>query len=80
MLRFLRRHSSLLIILSIGLVSGSLVWTLHGPAAFRRALGVAFDVFLTVLPALLAGLLLAIARDPEVIGWRADDPRFAAAE
>lgn len=28
--------------------------------------------------ALLAGLLLAIARDPEVIAWRADDPRFAA--
>jgi glutamate carboxypeptidase len=26
---------------------------------------------------LLAGLLLAIARDPEVLGWRADDPRFA---
>ena len=29
--------------------------------------------------ALLAGLLLAIARDPEILGWRADDPRFAAA-
>lgn len=27
---------------------------------------------------LLAGLLLAIARDPEVLAWRADDPRFAA--
>jgi glutamate carboxypeptidase len=26
---------------------------------------------------LLAGLLLAIARDPEVLAWRADDPRFA---
>ena len=25
---------------------------------------------------LLAGLLLAIARDPEVLAWRADDPRF----
>src|SRR5687767_4551178 len=30
--------------------------------------------------ALLAGLLLAIARDPEVLGWRADDPRFNPAE
>ena len=59
MFRLLRRHSSLIIILSIGLVSGSLVWTLHGPEAFRRALGVAWGVFLTVLPALLAGLLLA---------------------
>jgi glutamate carboxypeptidase len=28
---------------------------------------------------LLAGLLLAIARDPEVLAWRADDPRFATA-
>ena len=27
--------------------------------------------------ALLAGLLLAIARDPDVLAWRADDPRFA---
>ena len=29
--------------------------------------------------ALLAGLLLAIARDPEVLAWRTDDPRFAVA-
>jgi glutamate carboxypeptidase len=28
---------------------------------------------------MLAGLLLAIARDPEILAWRADDPRFAAA-
>jgi len=27
--------------------------------------------------AMVAGLLLAIARDPDVLGWRADDPRFA---
>ena len=27
---------------------------------------------------LLAGLLLAIARDPAVLDWRADDPRFAS--
>jgi glutamate carboxypeptidase len=26
--------------------------------------------------AMLAGLLLAIARDPEILSWRADDPRF----
>jgi glutamate carboxypeptidase len=26
--------------------------------------------------ALLAGLLLTIARDPEVLAWRSDDPRF----
>ncbi len=29
--------------------------------------------------AMVAGLLLAIARDPEVLAWRADDPRFADA-
>ena len=29
--------------------------------------------------ALLAGLLLSIAREPEVLAWRGDDPRFAAA-
>lgn len=27
---------------------------------------------------LLAGLLIAIARDPEVLAWRTDDPRFGA--
>ena len=27
---------------------------------------------------LLAGLLLAIARDPQVLAWRGDDPRFAS--
>jgi acetylornithine deacetylase/succinyl-diaminopimelate desuccinylase-like protein len=27
---------------------------------------------------MVAGLLLAIARDPDVLAWRADDPRFAA--
>ncbi|HET7496385.1 MAG TPA: M20 family metallopeptidase [Candidatus Limnocylindrales bacterium] len=30
--------------------------------------------------ALLAGLLLAIARDPDVLGWRVDDPRFASTD
>ena len=28
---------------------------------------------------MLAGLLLRIARDPDVLAWRADDPRFGAA-
>lgn len=27
--------------------------------------------------AMVAGLLLAVSRDPEILGWRADDPRFA---
>jgi len=29
--------------------------------------------------AMLAGLLLAIARDPDVLAWRSHDPRFAPA-
>ena len=28
--------------------------------------------------ALLAGLILTVARDPEILAWRADDPRFMA--
>jgi len=59
MLSFLRRHSSILIISGIGLAAGALVWGLHGPTAFVGALWVAFDVLLMVLPAMLAGLLLA---------------------
>jgi uncharacterized membrane protein YraQ (UPF0718 family) len=59
MLGFLRRHSSLLIISGIGLTAGALVWGLHGPAAFAGALWAAFDIMLMVLPAMLAGLLLA---------------------
>jgi uncharacterized membrane protein YraQ (UPF0718 family) len=59
MLASLRRHSAIVIISGIGLAAGGLVWGLHGPAAFARALGVAFEVFLMVLPAMLAGLLLA---------------------
>jgi uncharacterized membrane protein YraQ (UPF0718 family) len=56
---FLRRHSSLLIIGGIGLAAGSLVYGMHGQAAFLRALLAASGIFLTLLPAMLAGLLLA---------------------
>jgi uncharacterized membrane protein YraQ (UPF0718 family) len=59
MFPFLRRHSGILIISGISLIAGGLVWGLHGPTAFRAALWVAFDVLLMVLPAMLAGLLLA---------------------
>ena len=56
---FLRRQSNLLIIAAIGLAAGAAVWRLHGPEGVMRALGVAAGVFLGVLPAMLAGLLLA---------------------
>lgn len=55
----LRRHSNLVIITGIGLVAGLLVYRLHGAAGVLRGLGVASGVFLGVLPAMLAGLLLA---------------------
>ncbi|MDB5374280.1 MAG: hypothetical protein JWP04_2922 [Belnapia sp.] len=56
---FLRRHSNLLIIGGIGLVAGAAVYRLHGPAGIGRAMETAAGVFLGVLPAMLAGLLLA---------------------
>ena len=59
MLAVLRRQSNLLIIGGIGLVAGVAVYRLHGPEGVMRALGVAAGVFLGVLPAMLAGLLLA---------------------
>lgn len=56
---FLRRHSTLLIIGGIGLVAAAAVHRLHGPAGIGRAMETATSVFLGVLPAMLAGLLLA---------------------
>ncbi len=57
--RFLRRHSNLFILGGISVVAGVLVHRLHGPAGFERALRSAAEVFLAVLPAMVAGLLLA---------------------
>jgi uncharacterized membrane protein YraQ (UPF0718 family) len=59
MRNFLRRNSSVVLLGGISLIAGGLVRWLHGPEGFSRALGVALDVFLAVLPAMLAGLLLA---------------------
>jgi uncharacterized membrane protein YraQ (UPF0718 family) len=56
---FLRRHSNLVIIGGISLAAGLLVYRLQGSAGVVRGLGVATGVFLSVLPAMLAGLLLA---------------------
>jgi uncharacterized membrane protein YraQ (UPF0718 family) len=59
MIRLLQRHSSLFILGAISLVSGAAVYGWRGEAAFLHALGVAFGILLAVLPAMLAGLLLA---------------------
>lgn len=59
MRRFLRGQANLLILGAICVVAGALVYRLHGSAGFSRAVRAAIDVFLSVLPAMLAGLLLA---------------------
>ncbi len=56
---FLRRHAAVLIFAGIGLAAAAAVWVLRGPEAFRHALDHAFGLFAAVLPAMLAGLLLA---------------------
>jgi glutamate carboxypeptidase len=45
----------------------------HSPAEYLEVSSIVPRV------AMLAGLMLAIARDPEVLAWRADDPRFDVA-
>ena len=56
---FLRRHATLLILSAVALIAAALVWTTQGPAAVNAALGKAWPLLLMVLPAMLAGLLLA---------------------
>jgi len=55
----LRRHLNLVIIGALGLAAGFAVQRLQGWAGVRQGLDAAADLFLTVLPAMLAGLLLA---------------------
>ena len=55
----LRRHGTLLGLAAVGLVAAALVWATQGPQAVAAALGRALPLLLTVLPAMLAGLLLA---------------------
>jgi uncharacterized membrane protein YraQ (UPF0718 family) len=55
----LRRHATLLGLLAVAILAGGLVLGLQGRDAFAAALGGAGGVLLAVLPALVAGLLLA---------------------
>lgn len=59
MVALLRRHATLAGLSLVALVSGSLVLWLQGAEAFQAALATAGSVFLAVLPAMVAGLLLA---------------------
>jgi uncharacterized membrane protein YraQ (UPF0718 family) len=55
----LRRHATLLGIAFVTAIAAILLWTTHGAAAVMEALRDAWLLLLTVLPAMLAGLLLA---------------------
>ncbi len=59
MLSLLRRHATLAGLGAVGLVSGALVLALRGTGAFLEALGAAAALLLGILPAMVAGLLLA---------------------
>jgi len=57
----LRRHASLVVIFLIAVTAGLATWHLRGTGAFMTALWHAWDLFLFIVPSLVAGLLLASA-------------------
>ena len=61
MIAFLRRHASLMVIGAISVASGAALWRRDGAPATVHALAHAWELFLFILPSLLAGLLLAAA-------------------
>ncbi|NBX06023.1 MAG: hypothetical protein EBR18_08075 [Betaproteobacteria bacterium] len=61
MLILLRRHASLVVIFLIAVTAGLATWHLRGTGAFMTALWHAWDLFLFIVPSLVAGLLLASA-------------------
>jgi uncharacterized membrane protein YraQ (UPF0718 family) len=60
-LHVLRRHASLVVIFLIAVTAGLATWQLRGAGAFMAALWHAWDLFLFIVPSLVAGLLLASA-------------------
>ncbi|MBX9700334.1 MAG: hypothetical protein K2X74_12920 [Acetobacteraceae bacterium] len=56
---FLRRNATLLVLSAVALLAATLVWLSQGPAAVNAALDKAWPLLLAVLPAMVAGLLLA---------------------
>lgn len=59
MLAFARRNATLLVLSAVALAAALAVRVTQGPAAVDDALGKAWPLLLAVLPAMLAGLLLA---------------------
>ncbi len=57
----LRRHASLVVIFLIAVTAGLATLQLRGAEAFMAALWHAWDLFLFIVPSLVAGLLLAAA-------------------
>ena len=60
-LNALRRHASLVVIFLIAVTAGLATFQLRGAEAFMTALWHAWDLFLFIVPSLVAGLLLAAA-------------------
>ncbi len=60
-LNALRRHASLVVIFLIAVTAGLATLQLRGAGAFMAALWHAWDLFLFIVPSLVAGLLLASA-------------------
>ena len=60
-LNLLRRHASLVVIFMIAVTAGLATWQLRGAGAFITALWHAWELFLFIVPSLVAGLLLASA-------------------
>ena len=60
-LNALRRHASLVVIFLIAVTAGLATLQLRGAEAFMAALWHAWDLFLFIVPSLVAGLLLASA-------------------
>ncbi|MEY4857914.1 MAG: hypothetical protein RLZZ235_81, partial [Pseudomonadota bacterium] len=54
MLILLRRHASLVVIFLIAVTAGLATWHLRGTGAFMTALWHAWDLFLFIVPSLVA--------------------------
>ena len=59
MIAYLRNNISVVIMGSIAAVGAAATWWVHGPERFRHALDHAIDLFLFIMPSLVAGMLLA---------------------
>lgn len=59
MIAYLRANVSIVILGSIATAAAIATWVIHGPERFRHALWHAVELFLFIMPSLIAGMLLA---------------------